>query len=460
MSIKATYIVPHPPLIIPDIGRGSEKQIQLTIDSYEQIAKDICDLEPETIIISTPHTKCYGDYFHVLSDQTLEGDFSSFGASNVKFTESNDLELVNKIDEICKLKNFPGGIIDSNTKLDHGTMIPLYFIRKYLSNYKIVVIGVSGLSYMEHYQMGQIIKEAIDELDKDVIYIASGDLSHKLQEDGPYGFIEEGPEYDKQLIEACSKGEFNKLLEFDPNFVDKAAVCGHPSFLMMSGFLDGLDVKTTFYSHEDITGVGYGILSYYPIVENDERLFLNKYLINIENNLKEHYQECDDYVLLAKKTIEEYITNNHKIDIPENISKELLNNKAGVFVSIHKFNNLRGCIGTIISTTSCIAEEIINNAISASTKDNRFDPITEDELKYLEINVDVLTEPEPIDTEKELDPKKYGVIVTSGFKRGLLLPDLEGIDTIEEQVSIAMRKGGINKSDKYELSRFEVIRHK
>ena len=133
--------------------------------------------------------------------------------------------------------------------------------------------------------------------------------------------------------------------------------------------------------------------------------------------------------------------------------------KAGAFVSIHKQGKLRGCIGTILPTTGSVAEEIIQNAISASTKDPRFDAITEDELKWLEINVDVLGEPEDIDSPDQLDVKRYGVIVSKGFKRGLLLPDLEGVDTVEDQIAIAMQKAGIAPGTKVNLQRFEVIRH-
>ena len=459
--LKAAFMVPHPPLIVKEVGKGAEEQVVLTLESYQQIAREIADISPETIIISSPHTKLYNNYFHLMDSISLEGSFRSFGAAEVTFNELNDMELLGKIDEIAKRYDFPTGILNDNiNELDHGTMVPLYFINKYLGDYKIIVIGISGLSYPEHYKMGKIIKEAIEELDRDVVYIASGDLSHVLQKDGPYGFLEEGPIYDKQIIDVMSKGDFGKLLEFDPHFVDKAAVCGHPSFLMMAGVLDGLDVKSKFYSHEDVTGVGYGICSYYPIVENSDRLFLDKYLIKEEQRLINYYNNSDDYVLLAKNTIDTYIRNNQVIDIPDNIDKELLTKKAGVFVSIHKFNELRGCIGTIISTKDNIAEEIINNAISASTKDNRFDPITEDELKYLEINVDVLGEYEDVNSKDELDVKRYGVIVSQEYKRGLLLPDIEGVDSIDEQLEIACHKGGIDPKSDYKIQRFEVIRHK
>ena len=133
--------------------------------------------------------------------------------------------------------------------------------------------------------------------------------------------------------------------------------------------------------------------------------------------------------------------------------------RAGVFVSIHKDGKLRGCIGTFLPTRTCIAEEIIQNAVSAATRDPRFDPVTADELEWLEINVDVLSAPERIRGPEELDVKKYGVIVSSGSRRGLLLPDLDGVDTVEEQVDIARKKGGIRENEPVTLERFEVVRH-
>ena len=137
----------------------------------------------------------------------------------------------------------------------------------------------------------------------------------------------------------------------------------------------------------------------------------------------------------------------------------MLKTRAGAFVSIHKHGKLRGCIGTIAPTAENVAKEIIRNAISASTQDPRFDPVTEEELKWLEINVDVLGEPERISSLAELDVRRYGVIVSCGHKRGLLLPDLDGVDTPEQQVSIAMKKGGIRENEPYVLERFEVVRH-
>ena len=169
---------------------------------------------------------------------------------------------------------------------------------------------------------------------------------------------------------------------------------------------------------------------------------------------------ADPYVKLARRTIKQYIRTRTLPAVTDDLPEEMRRHKAGAFVSIHKNGDLRGCIGTISPTKKNVAEEIISNAVSASTRDPRFPPITEDELDELEINVDVLGEPERIYSPDELDVKRYGVIVSRGFRRGLLLPDLEGVDTVEQQIQIAMMKAGISEDEEITLHRFEVIRHK
>lgn len=164
-------------------------------------------------------------------------------------------------------------------------------------------------------------------------------------------------------------------------------------------------------------------------------------------------------VKLAKDTIEKFTLNGKTMEIPCPLPDEM-GEKAGTFVSIKKKGELRGCIGTFQPTTDNVADEIIQNAISAATRDPRFPPVHSDELDNLEYSVDVLSAPEKVQSKKELDPKKYGVIVVSGTRRGLLLPDLDGVDTVDDQVSIASAKAGINKGEDIELYRFEVRRHK
>ena len=460
MSIIAAFMVPHPPMIVPQVGRGSEAQIEATTKAYEQVADQIAELKPETIIISSPHTIMYADYFHISPGRWADGDFGQFRAPDVSFHEEYDTELVRKIDEIAQKERFPAGTMGERDKsLDHGTMVPLYFIRKKYQEGRIVRVGLSGQPLQEHYRLGQILQKAAEDLDRKVVFVASGDLSHKLQEYGPYGFAPEGPQYDARIMDVCSRAAFDELFDFDDSFCDKAAECGHRSFVIMAGALDGYEVAATQLSHEDVTGVGYGICTFYPKGWSDDREFLRQYLARQEEELAGKRAAEDPYVKLARASLESYIKEGRQIGIPDGLPEEMRRNRAGAFVSIHEHGALRGCIGTIAPVTDCVANEIIRNAISASTEDPRFSPIRANELPYLDISVDVLGEAEPIDSVAELDVKRYGVIVTKGGRRGLLLPDLDGVDTPEQQVAIAKQKAGIAPHESVQLQRFEVIRH-
>lgn len=460
MSVIAAFMVPHPPMIVPDVGRGSEAQITETTRAYEQVADEIAALKPETIIITSPHSIMYSDYFHISPGKGANGSFAGFGAPQTAFEAQYDEELVREICRIADEQDFPAGILGERDKnLDHGTMVPLWFIEQKYRDFNLVRIGLSGLPLADHYRLGQMIREAVDNTGRRAVIVASGDLSHKLQDYGPYGFAEEGPQYDERIMDVCGRAAFEELFDFSESFCDKAAECGHRSFVIMAGALDGLDVQATVLSHQDVTGVGYGICTFYPSGENEERHFLDQYLMKKEQEVNDKIDSSDEYVKLARQSLESYILKRQKIKIPEGLPDEMTQTRAGAFVSIHKNGALRGCIGTIGPTTSCVAQEIIDNAISASTRDPRFPAISPDELKYLEINVDVLGEPEDIESKDQLDVKRYGVIVSSVGKRGLLLPDLEGIDTVDQQIEIAKQKAGIHRFESVKLQRFEVIRH-
>ncbi len=460
MSIQAAFMVPHPPMIVPQIGRGSEEEIAETTAAYEQIAEEIAALRPQTIVITSPHTVMYMDYFHIAPGAGAEGSFAQFGAPQVSFHEQYDTELVRRIEEIAAEEHIPAGTMGQrDPSLDHGIMVPLHFIRQKYEDFRIVRIGLSGLPLQEHYRLGRTIREAVEQTGRRVVFVASGDLSHKLQEYGPYGFAEEGPQYDARIMDVCGRAAFGELFDFGDSFCEKAAECGHRSFVIMAGALDGQKVRAQALSHQDVTGVGYGVCTFYPEGEDDGRRFLDAYMSRVKAEMDARIEGEDAYVALARQTIETYIREGRRMRVPEDAPEELTGKRAGAFVSIHEHGALRGCIGTIRATEPSVAEEIIRCAISASTEDPRFPPIREDELPWLEISVDVLGEAEEISSPEELDVKRYGVIVSKGARRGLLLPDLDGVDTVEQQVAIAKQKAGIRPEEKVRLERFEGIRH-
>jgi AmmeMemoRadiSam system protein A/AmmeMemoRadiSam system protein B len=455
-----TFIVPHPPLIVPNVGKGQEKEIQSTIDAYHKVAKRIAELKPDTIIITTPHSIMYSDYIHISPGKVARGNLGDFRAPEVAFEVKYDTEFVNELSELSDQMGISTGTLGEKKKsLDHGTMVPLYFINQYYTNYKLVRIAISGLSSLTHYRFGKCISDISNQLEKRVVFVASGDLSHRLKEDGPYGYAKEGELFDKAVVEIIKEGNFLRFLNVDENLCSEAGECGLRSFIIMAGALDGKSVDSSLLSYEGPFGVGYGVAEF-KITGNDERRrYDDIYEEDQRLELEEIKKREDSYVQLARLSLEHYIMKGTPLKRPENLLPELIHNKAGVFVSLKKEGKLRGCIGTILPTTECIADEIIQNAISASTQDYRFDPITEEELPWLVYDVDILSESEPISSMDELDVKRYGVIVTSKGKRGLLLPNLEGVNTPEQQVNIALQKANISAKEKYAMERFEVVRH-
>ena len=473
MSIIGAVMVPHPPIILPEIGRGEEMKIQTTRDAYEKAMAFAASLQPETVVIASPHSIMYSDYFHISPGGEAEGDFRRFRAGQVRIHADYDIEFVHELCGLCDRDEFPAGTMgEREPELDHGTMIPLYFLNHHMHErtFRVVRIGLSGLSLTDHYLLGMKIREAAERLDRRIVFIASGDLSHKLKEEGPYGFDPNGPRYDERIMDVMGRAQFDELLDFEEAFCDRAAECGHRSFVMMAGALDGTGVMSERLSHEGTFGVGYGVCTYAVTGPDENRHFLDSWRERRRAELERKRCGEDIFVRLARAGVASAVRDGHRLsregilsvlgNAPRDAEQELLGRRAGTFVSIHKNGSLRGCIGTISPTCSCIAEEIARNAVSASTQDPRFPAIRPEELDDLEISVDVLGETEHISSPDELDVKRYGVIVTKGIRRGLLLPNLDGVDTVEDQIDIALRKAGLAPdTEGYELERFEVVRH-
>jgi AmmeMemoRadiSam system protein A len=452
MAIIGAYLVPHPPLIFPEIGKGEEKNIQATIDAYRRVGNEIAEAAPETIVLVTPHSVMYGDYFHISPGAGAAGTMAQFGASNVCVNVDYDEAFIASLGALADEAGFPAGIQgEKNAALDHASMIPLRFIIEARSpQFKVVRIGVSALSLKRHHALGAMIAEAGAARDK-IIVIASGDLSHKLKADGPYGFAKEGPAFDQKITDIVKRGALREILALDDALCQSAGECGLRPLAVLAGALCGCDVRGELLSYEGPFGVGYAVgkFSLVPKSRPDSAA------------ATEQNSTHSAYTRLAKSTVELFAREGRFYKPDFDLPSELTSRAAGVFVSIHKDGDLRGCIGTIAPTQKNIALEIMRNAICASTEDPRFTEISADELPHLTYSVDVLEDAEVVQDESALDAKKYGVIVSLGHQRGLLLPDLEGVDSVQQQIEIAMRKAGIPQSKRplVTLQRFLVTRH-
>jgi AmmeMemoRadiSam system protein A len=494
------YILPHPPLAVQGVGRGREKAEE-TVEAMKRAAEEIGKDRPTTVILSTPHAPCFRDYVYIADAGVLEGDFANFGRPDIKLWYQNNRGLASRIAGKAELAGIGAGPLSGSQKrqygvsdrLDHGAMVPLWFIEKEADKFQLVIISTPFLPFRVLYEFGKCVREAVEESDERVIYVASADLSHRLTRDAPAGYSPKGPEYDAYLVDKVRLADVEGLLKTDESFLEKAGECGTRSIIMMFGALHGRKLYPDVYSYEGPFGVGYMIakIGFGEAAGaggggneqraagigrtgggNEQRAAdIGRTGGGVDEQRAAERGRAEtisaasvdsesDYVRLARETLELYVQEGNKIEVPKWVPQEFKTKRAGVFVSLKKHGELRGCIGTIGPVRTNIAEEIINNAISAGTQDPRFPAVREKELADLVYSVDVLGPPEKIESIAELDVKRYGVIVTAGFRRGLLLPDLEGVDTPEQQVSIALQKAGIRASEHYETERFEVIRYK
>lgn len=461
MSMLGAIITPHPPVLLPEVGGGREREIAATDRAMRTAAETVAAWQPDVIIVSSPHTILYRDYFHIAPGDGAVGDMSRFGAPEVRIQASYDTLLREEIIRRAEAEGLHAGTLGQrDPELDHGVLIPLYYLRKAGVRCPIVRMGLSGFSPLDHYRLGKCVQDAVNALGRRAVFLASGDLSHKLKADGPYGYAPEGPQFDDAVTHTMASGDFLEFLTIDPALCERAAECGLRSFQVMAGALDGLAVEPQLLSHEGTFGVGYAIALFPVTGRDDSRCYEKDYLLAKNDRLATRKANEDPWVKLARRSLETYVkTGQRLISLPEDLPAEMTTQQAGAFVSLHKNGQLRGCIGTIAPTCENLAWEIVQNAVSACSRDPRFSPVRPDELDELEYSVDVLGAPEPVDSPAALDPKTYGVIVSCGGRRGLLLPDLDGIDSVEAQLSIALQKGGIRENEPCKIERFKVVRH-
>lgn len=455
---------PHPPVLIKEIGGERCQELQATLEAMHNMSRELLATEPDCIVFLTPHGNVFRDCISYLSEERLEGDLGDFGQPNIRTSLPNDLALLESIADLAAEKGpeFIGVNKEIarrhqlKAQLDHGIMVPLYFLQQAgMGELPILAISIGLLDNHALYSFGQLIQEASNRLGRRAAVVASGDMSHALKEEGPYRFHPDGPRFDQHIMEALSAGDFTTILQIPPELRGNACECGYPSLLILLGALDGFRPNKILTNYEGPFGVGY-LTAGFQAGEKTEGLLALLEAPRDAGIAARRGQESP-LVRWARLNLESSVLKSDEPQI-NNEMEFLLKQRAAAFVSIKKQGQLRGCIGTFLPSYKNLAEEIAQNALAAGLQDPRFSPVLERELADLEYSVDVLTRPEA-SSRDELDPKKYGVIVTAGSRRGLLLPDLDGVDTVDEQLDIACQKAGISPREPYSIQRFEVQRY-
>lgn len=424
--------------MVPEVGRESIAAVRLSIEAMAELTDRLIASGAETVILVSPHAPLEIDSFVAYEGPEVYGDFANFHAPETSVSAPLDRELLAAITVAATCENLRISTLP-DTDLDHGTTVPLYFLLRNGWQGKVVALGYSFLSNDDHIRFGRCIKKAIDLLGRPVGFIASGDLSHRLAPHAPAGFNPNAHVFDETVVAALRANDPQAIVDIDFNLRKLAGECGFRSMLVAIGAGTGLPVACEVMNYEAPFGVGYLVAQ----------------LINQRGETRR-----EDLPRLARDAVEAFIRSGDVLQPPREAQAGLLTERAPCFVSLKTLDGeLRGCIGTIEAAKESLAQEIVANAISAAMNDPRFEPVSEDELPNLRYSVDVLLPAEETVFE-ELDPGVFGVIVEdeTTSRRGLLLPDIPGVETAEQQVEIATRKAGISRDTPVKLWRFKVER--
>ncbi|MCX5779470.1 MAG: AmmeMemoRadiSam system protein B, partial [Firmicutes bacterium] len=264
--ITYAALSPHPPVIIPEVGREKIREAEPTVLGMQTMARALVHSEPDTVIFLTPHGNVFSDCISCLLEPQLSGDLSAFGSPEVKSSHPNDLELVKELGQRAESRGISFLGINQvvaqrhqlNVHLDHGIMVPLYYLEKAgLGPKPIVAISVGYLEKAELYTLGKLIQEAADQLGRRVAVVASGDMSHRLKNEGPYDYHPDGPRFDLIIKGLLNRGDVQGIMNIPDKLRENAGECGYMSIIIMLGSLDGFEIKPQIFSYEGPFGVGY-----------------------------------------------------------------------------------------------------------------------------------------------------------------------------------------------------------
>ncbi len=463
-DILMVAVTPHPPIIIESVGKTDTRKVSKTVAALQEVSHQVAKLAPDTVIVISPHGPVFNDAVAVFDGKSIKGDLGSFNALQERMEVDIDRPLITLLEDEAKSKGL--NLIRINQQeahsykieyqLDHGALVPMLFLQETGVKAKYVNITYGLYPYLDLYILGTAIKEAVRKAGRKVVVIASGDLSHCLTPSAPGGYSPAGKVFDETLVKILQEGKIKELFSIEKELLEKAGECGFRSIIMALGSLDGSSLVSKIFSYEAPFGVGYLTATFSSFEMSPSAL--PELQREKKEKLKKEREKESFPVAVARQTLESYIKEKKTPPLPDDVSSEF-KQAAGVFVSLKKQGQLRGCIGTTEPTTENITREIMQNVISAAIRDPRFPSVEEKELAEISYSVDVLLPPEPVKGIKDLNPNEYGVIVEARGRRGLLLPDLPGVDTAAAQVRIACEKAGLSPAEKLCYYRFRVKRY-
>lgn len=454
-KIIAAALLPHPPVIIPEIGGKSCSQCKQTIQGMKQAAHILTAKWPDTILIISPHGPIFRDGPCFLSEDHLTGNMGNFGYPSISAEGWTDKKLLSLIGDEFKAIHQNYLLMDRPTadrygrtcQLDHGFLIPFWYIEKEFQPRYIISMTYGYQDGDSEYQTGQAIRRAIEKSGRRVAVVASGDMSHRLSSASPYGYDPAGSAFDRKVDNFLTEGDWSSIRYFPESLSDAAGECGLRSLQVLAGII-GSRGRMRIFSHESPFGIGY--------ITGSVMLSLRGK--NGSIHPAQGRKAVDPCCLLAKETITARVTGQPFQG--NDYGTDWLHERGACFVTLYKDQKIRGCMGTLFPIENDLIHEIMGNAESAALKDPRFPPVRQEELPSIHCTVDILSELEEIMGTSELDPQRYGIVVLCEHRTGLVLPRAPGIYTARQQLSKALQKGHIDPTEPYRMLRFSSVCHK
>jgi AmmeMemoRadiSam system protein A len=444
MSIACAVLMCHAPIVIPAIAARQAGACSATTEAMRKAARTLVAHEPSLIVLISPHAPRRPRSIGITCEEVLYGDFARFGQPNIALRFLGAPEQARLLVEHASQQGVPTHALSGHA-LDHGSLVPLFFVQEagYRGHVLIASLPYPGADLEASF--GAALRTAADVSRQRWAILASGDMSHRLTRDAPAGFEPRAHEFDRGFARALRHGDLRAALDVDPALQELAAEDVVQSTAVAAAALqyasDGIEVL----GYEAPFGVGY----------LEAQLFsLGAAATGVHERPQSSTAPPALLVDIALEAIEHALSGAPYCAPPLPAPWD---EPRAVFVTLRSPDgSLRGCIGRTEPMAQSLSEEVADCAVGAATRDLRMEALRSDELPDLRVEVSVLHAPRAVEDREKLDPRQDGIVVELGLRRGVLLPDVEGVDSVAQQIRIALGKAGIAEHSPYTLSSFRV----
>ena len=444
-GVVCAALMPHAPILVPEVGGAAGDAATATRQAMREVARRVVEHRPDSLVLISPHSPRQPEAYGLWSNDPVMGSFAQFGAPQAVVSLPLDQTLTQAVTGEMKSRGVKTWAI-YHLALDHGALVPLWFLAEAGWAGPVVIVSLNYSGEDRDTEVGEGIVAAAQRVSRRIAVIASGDMSHCLTTTAPCGFQMRAHLFDEAYMRILRAGDFRNLEKISPELRELAAEDVLDSTLIAAAAVKWRSDGHQVLQYESPFGVGYGVAMLFDESVEASSGYADVAGDKLGSGLPE----------MARRSVLAALRRGREAPPPS--SGEYCALRRGVFVSIHhRDGRLRGCVGSIEPVCDHLVAETWRNARLAAFEDRRFSPVTAGELGDLRFSVSVLHPPETVASAEELNPDRYGVIVSAkDNRRGLLLPRVESIKTAGEQLRIAREKGGIGPEEPVTLQRFEV----